>query len=226
MTRRKGSSPTLELEITAEQWDRAVRASSGGCLIADAMKVQYPELSRIVVDMATVRASDNARGERYTYLTPPDAQHLLLAFDQGWSCPTDQVTIRRAVHVRPIKTQRKKTADRVAARDERRAAVEAKVERGEPLTKSDKLVRAAANREPLPPPDRPTSHGPVEAVEQTSGGRITIVGGESPITGPARTNPNLLHGHNRLFGARTAEPALAFTEAVEKAVAERLTEQT
>ena len=69
MSRKRKTSPTLQLAIGQEQIDRAVQSNSGGCLIADAIKAQYPELTHVTVDMATVRVTDKQRGERYTYLT-------------------------------------------------------------------------------------------------------------------------------------------------------------
>ena len=86
-------SPRLDLHIGDEQWKEAVAAASGGCLITDAIKKQYPHLTGVTTDMATIRASDTKQGVRYTYLTPASAQHLLLSFDQGWRQPIEEITI-------------------------------------------------------------------------------------------------------------------------------------
>lgn len=91
------SSPVLDVQITPEGFERAVRSASGGCLIADAIKDQHPAFSKVAVDMATIRVSDAKTGKRYIYLTPPAAQHLLLSFDQGWpKPPIEDIRIRRS----------------------------------------------------------------------------------------------------------------------------------
>jgi len=76
-------------------------------------------------------------------------------------------------------------------------------------------------RNPTPTPERPTSVGPPE-VHGSSRARPVVVGGR-PL--PHGTHPNLLRGRDRIFGAKLADPGLAFNEAVEAAVAERLAQE-
>lgn len=210
MARPRKSSPTLQLTIGPEQYDRAVQSNSGGCLIADAIKAQYPDLTNVSVDMATIRATDRKRGERFTYLTPADAQQALLWFDQGWPNPVEQLTIKGAVQITPITRSRPSTERRAA----RRAALDAKLAAGGTLT-----PRESASYAKLTQPDRPTTTGrPTVSNEY---GRTTVRGGRPRIQG--RAHPNLLRGRNRHFGAKMADPGVAFRQAVEEAVAERLT---
>ena len=216
MPRSKHASPTLNLTLTEEQRETAIRSNSGGCLIADAIKSQYPNLSNVTVDMATVRVTDRALGVRFTYLTPPDAQHVLLSFDQGWPSPTTQLVIRRAVHIRRIRqvdAALKRRAERRAARV---AELEAKQAAGKTLTKAEK-ISLAKSKARLTGPERPTSTDPRD-VKMTNTGPV-IHGGQAPVLGPA--HPNLLRGRNRHFGAKLADPGQAFRDAVEAAVAER-----
>jgi len=77
-------SPKIDVEITDDLWDTAVASNSGGCLISDALMRQHPQFTSATTDMATIRFTDREAGVRYTYLTPPEAQHILLAFDQEW----------------------------------------------------------------------------------------------------------------------------------------------
>lgn len=220
MARNRKASPTLNLVITEEARDEAIKSNSGGCLIADAIKRQYPNLSRVSVDMATIRVTDAERGERYIYLTPPAAQHVLLSFDQGWPNPTEQLTIRRAVKIDPIinKKNSPSQVERRRRRDERRAQVQAKRDAGERLSKGDKLVLARAESDSPPSPDRPRSSGPREVI--VSGGNVTIRGGRRMA--PGQEHPNLLRGRNRHFGAKMADPGEAFNAAVEAEVSARL----
>jgi hypothetical protein len=219
-------SPRLDLTITEEQRERAIRSNSGGCLIADAIKSQYPHLTNVVVDMATIRVSDRARGERYTYLCPPLAQHVLLSFDQGWSNPTEALTIERAVKVDPITRSKPSAPHRVKRaerRAERRAQLEEREARGETLAAGDRhALSQMRNADAKPPaPERPSRRGKPEA---TGTGRALVVRGGQPLV-QGEPHPNLLRGRDRHFGAKLADPGQAFREAVEAALAEREQEQ-
>lgn len=231
-TKKSGSpSPWLKPRITAEQFARAKRSNSGGCLVADAIKAQYPQYGRVEVDMATVQIWDYKRGERYVYLTPPSVANVLLGFDQGWPVAIDApLHIRRAVQILPIRRAASGAHSTGAVRERRReriAELEQKQEAGEDLTSGEKrsLTQLKNNEAAPPPPERPTSHGPAQVVEQppASKERPTIRGGRPPIKPPR--NPNLLAGRNRHFGAKLADPGLAFREAVAQAVADHLAEQ-
>jgi hypothetical protein len=223
MARTKFSSPTLVLKITPEQHERAVKSDSGGCLIADAIKDQYPQLTGITVDMATIRVSDRQAGMRYTYLTPPIAQHLLLAFDQGWPQPADELVVKRAVKITPIMRPKGGPRSRVAVaarREARIAELEAKLAAGEQLDAGE--TRALGRmRHAKPAPDRPSTRGaPDIKIDSTRG---AIVYGGNPVP-QGKPHPNLLRGRDRHFGAKLADPGEAFREAVDAAVAERLAE--
>ena len=224
MPKAKHTSPTLKLAITDEQWERAKRASSGGCLIADAIKTQYPEYSSVSVDMATVRFSDRKRGVRYTYLTPEAARLSLLYFDQGWPNYTDQVTIKGAVQIVPITVSRQALAKQAERREERRAFYEDKLANGEELTAPERRGYEQITN-PKPSVERPISRGPAEVTSTRNGPVIT---GGDPIPQPDEKkhgkHPNLLTGRNRHYGAKVSKPGIVFEDAVESAVAQRLAE--
>jgi len=215
MARNKFSSPTLTAVITDEQWEKAVRSKSGGCLIADSIKSQYPQYTGVTVDMATIRFSDRALGVRYTYLTPGDAQHLLIGYDAGWPKIIDEVHLRKAVKVTPITRPKQETLDR----EGRLAELEEKAASGEELTRYEKssltTLRNSASR--------PSARGPSEVkVDENRG---TVVHGGAPAK-QGKAHPNLLRGSDRHFGAKLANPGLVFEQAVEAAVAERLKQTT
>jgi hypothetical protein len=204
MARTKKTSPTIVVAITPDRYERAIRAASGACLIADAIKDQgYTGVS---VDMATIRFTDREAGERYTYLTPGPAQHVLLAFDQGWPNPADQVTIKKAVKVEAVTTRKSE----VKKREARLAELEAKTEAGEPLTAKEEAVLAKLRK-----PSRPTKRG--KATVDENG---TVIGGTPIVQGPP--HPNLLRSRNRHFGAKISNPGMVFEAAVEEAVNKRL----
>lgn len=212
------SSPTLPVRITPERYELAKRSKSGSCVIADSMAAQFPNLSKISVDMATIRATDRQRGVRYIYLTPPAAQQLLLGFDAGWASHPDLVVVQRAVQIVPIRRSARDTPKQKEARADRLARLEAKAASGEPMTKNERMSLTKL-RKPYVPMDRPTTQGPPELSSHT---RPVVYGGQSIPQGKA--HPNLLRGTDRHYGAKLADPGLAFNEAVDAAVAARLAE--
>lgn len=225
MSRPKKTSPTLQITIGVEQVQRAIKSNSGGCLIADAIKSQYPNLSGVSVDMATIRVTDRERGERYTYLTPPAAQHVLLSFDQGWPNPTEQLMIRGAVKITPItrpKSGKYSPEGIRATREVRHQNLQAKVARGEPLTMGEKKALTRLSK-PYAPNDRPSTTGPTEVLMDTETHQTVIRGGRPILQGQA--HPNLLRGRNRHFGAKLADPGEVFRQAVDAAIAERDTQE-
>jgi hypothetical protein len=214
-------SPILELEITKENYDRAVIASSGACLIADDIKEKYPGFTNVEVNVATIRISDKAAGVRYIYLTPRAVGDALLHFDQGWTeneLPMKFV-IKKAVRILPIirsKADMKATAER---RKMRLKELETKEKSGEELTRDEKVVLTKL-KNPKQPVPRPSGYGHATA-EGTANNNVVIRGGTPP---KSAHNPNLLAGRTRHFGAKTAKPSVVFEEAVEQAVKERMEE--
>jgi len=214
--------PRLQIEVTPDIWETAKEAASGSCLIADAIKAQYPHLSKVTVDTATVRLSDRQAGYRYTYLTPTNAQDLLYAFDRGFAEPEDHsILLRNPVKADLIRTNRVQKAER----EEKLMRLRAQRDRGEALSVQDRRALAMMERSEAAgtsSADRPTSGGPVTDVIPRREGNATVVGGR-PIRRPPPT-PNLLAGRNRIFGARTSRPARVFEQAVEQEVVRRLAE--
>jgi hypothetical protein len=219
MAKTKFSSPRLKLTIDETKWQTAKQSDSGGCLIADAIRDAYPvDLRKDDVDVtvATIEIRDRVEGVKYTYLTPPDAQQLLLAFDQGWPQPSQTLTVTRAVKITPIRKGgaiqlEKRRLDRLG----RLAELEEKEDAGILTSREKSALTRMRNAKPTP--DRPTSNGPAE-VEEVNG--VPVVYGGRPL----KKNPgnlNLLGGRRRIFGAKVADPGQAFREAVEKAVEER-----
>jgi hypothetical protein len=214
--------PRLEIEVTPDRWQTAVTATSGSCLIADTLKDQYPQFSGVIVDAQTIRMTDKAAGQRYTYLTPNSAQELLLHFDQGWSEPEEH-TVRLRVPVKVETVTKARTAK--AQREVRKTELQAKRDAGEKLTRGESTALGRmVNEDARGYPERPHARGPIAEVIGRREGNATVIGG-SPLRRPRpEKHPNLLGGHNRLFGAKSARPAKVFAEAVEDAVQRRLAE--
>jgi len=78
----KPRSPRVRLEVTDELIQAAVPKDSNHCMIAEAVKIAFPEARAIAVDLATIRFSDPKKQLRYTYMTPRIAQVALVNFDQ------------------------------------------------------------------------------------------------------------------------------------------------
>lgn len=78
-----GNIPKLKLNVTDECIANGVARNSNHCMVAEAVKAARPRLSRVCVDIQTIRATDVERGERYVWLTPRAAQQLIVDFDHG-----------------------------------------------------------------------------------------------------------------------------------------------
>jgi hypothetical protein len=230
MARTKGSisSPKLVLDKLRDGLERAQQSDSGACLIADRIKAKYPHLTGVRVDMTTIRVSDRRAGYRYIYLTPDAAQFALLGFDQGWDALIpDDVVIRTAVQVLPLVEKHAhglKSPSAVAQRRvARKAAAEAKVAAGEPLTTSEKAQLARDAKGEANPRKRASSTGKAR-VQVRNGGHgdagVTVHGGQPRRQGPA--HPNLLRGAKRHYGAKLAHPGRVWQQAVDEAVELRL----
>jgi len=218
----KFSSPTIKLTISEEQRTRAIASNSGGCLIADGLRTQHPRFTNIVVDMATVRVTDRKLGLRYTYLQTGGGQLCLLAFDQGWPNPVSEITYKKAVKIVPVtraKTGPTSSGEIARRRQERLAELTARQEAGESLSSGEKIALTRM-RNAKPAPERPSSVGPTEIRVREGGSNhgAVIRGGNPLLQGPP--HPNLLRGRgrDRHFGAKLADPGIAFREAVDEAV--------
>jgi hypothetical protein len=212
-------SPTLDITITDEDLASARASNSGGCLIADGIKRAYPNLTHVTVDMATIRVSDREKGVRFIYLTPAEAQHVLLAFDQGWPNPTNSLTVRRAVQVVPI-VRHKFGPNSTKARDQARKqkiAVLVLKQRTEGLTADEQRSLTQLQNEKTT--ERPSARGAADVKVTKEVGGAVVYGGQPLPQGPS--HPNLLRGRDRHFGARLADPGKAFTDAVEAEIARR-----
>jgi hypothetical protein len=212
-------TPTLKVEITKENYEQAIQASSGSCLVADAIKKQHPNFSSVKVDVATIRFSDKERGERYLYLTPPSVYQTLLFFDQGWQEAKLPKTLRIRTPLKIIPITR--SASDVKLKAERRAArlaqLEAKEKSGKRLTGLEKRSIERL-RNPKQPTVRPLTHGS-RTTEVVQGGEIVVRSGPGRVPVKThKTNPNLLAGHDRHFGAKQSKPSQVFRQAVEEAV--------
>src|SRR5262245_39633855 len=80
---RKFNLPRPTIHVTKEQIEKACKANTKHCMIAEAIRDNVSRATRISVDLMTIRWSDNEKGLRYTYNTPRNAQEALLLFDAG-----------------------------------------------------------------------------------------------------------------------------------------------
>ena len=206
----------VTLNITDEIIDRAIRADSGGCVIADAIKAQVPNATGVSVDLATIRFSDKPAGKRYIYLTPDAAQLCVFAFDRGLRPAAQKLTLTRPVQV---------TAIRAASRPEREArqARRAELEAKDPATLTAReqssltRLRQTADRPVAPGPKEIDQHGTI-----TGGNPLPLTPGATKAERGGRRQgaiPELLPTRARTFGARKAN-ASKLDELLDQARAE------
>ena len=88
-----GHPPSMNIEVTLEVIAEGVRKNSSHCVVAEAVRAHLNVLeaksngkskfSNVSVDLQTIRFSNLAKKERYTYLSPRSCQVCLVDFDQG-----------------------------------------------------------------------------------------------------------------------------------------------
>jgi hypothetical protein len=193
---RLSTGPRPVIEVTEDIITNATQGDSSHCMIADAIAAQIPGAKNVSVDLATIRWSDRKKGERYVFLTPPDAQDALVRFDQGQ--PVEPIAFRlRAAQVTRIKAAgRPEQARRTEERERYYAEKEAN---GEELTAQEKRGRALLGVKQGP--ERPTTAG---AVTVTDNGRHNVVreGGNLPPTAVLSNTK----GRSRVYGMRSLRP--------------------
>lgn len=118
----------MKITITAEDILLAVRKNSHRCMIADAIKRDVSGANRVVVDLQSIRWTDEKEGIRYFFFTPPVAQEALLAFDQGLPVQPFEFELRKPAQVRPqgfddrLRTSRERREEDTARGRRRRSA--------------------------------------------------------------------------------------------------------
>lgn len=78
-----GHPPKFTAKVTKDILADACKRNSNTCMVACALKEAKPKLSRIAVDIQTIRATDWKKGERYVWLTPRSIQQKIVDFDAG-----------------------------------------------------------------------------------------------------------------------------------------------
>jgi hypothetical protein len=201
------SYPRVDVEISQADIDTGVRAVSGHCVIAEALRRQG--LTRVEVDLQTISFTNIKRGVRVTYLTPRVAQQHLIAFDLAESVLRPfRFRLQGPIRIRPggkgAGGSMKSTGTAVQDRAERMADLTAKETAGTlasreraALTKmrdTDAAGGPAARR-----PTRPTGD-PVELDHPRR--RAPIVGGQRAEPAAALSNRK---GRVRRYGMKAVE---------------------
>lgn len=101
-------SPKLKVSVAQHHIDKAVRHNSHYCMIAEAIKDLYPNLSHVSADLQSIRATDRKKALRYIYLTPQIAQLAIIMFDRGELFRPINFTLRGAHTVAAMITNRQR----------------------------------------------------------------------------------------------------------------------
>ena len=78
-----GVAPNISVPVTQKRIDEGAVRNSNHCMVAESLHDALPHLSRVAVDVQTIRATDVKRKERYVWLTPASVQRLIIDFDRG-----------------------------------------------------------------------------------------------------------------------------------------------
>jgi hypothetical protein len=94
-----GHAPRIFISVTKGVVAESTQRNSNHCMVAEALKEKYPQLTHISVDIQTIRATNKKKRERYVWLTPRVVQKMIIDFDAGkkikafgFHCRDGQVT--------------------------------------------------------------------------------------------------------------------------------------
>jgi hypothetical protein len=91
----------MKVVITETDIRLAVKKNSHRCMIAEAIRRDINHAIRVVVDLQSIRWTDDQAGIRYFFFTPPVAQEALLAFDEGRLVKPFEFELRKPAQIRP-----------------------------------------------------------------------------------------------------------------------------
>lgn len=97
---RRASLRRLHIPITQEIINNAVQRDSSHCVIADAVRAAMPDVTRVTVDLQTIRFT-LPDGSRAVYLTPAHEQMLLVNFDQGVKPEPREMYLSHPIQILP-----------------------------------------------------------------------------------------------------------------------------
>jgi hypothetical protein len=179
---RSPRSPRVKIVLTEELIEDSKQRDSSHCMIAEAVKVAHPGASHVSVDLQTIRFTDQAKGLRYTYLTPRAAQVALINFDAGVTPEPLDFMLRGGQVTKSGTRPRALQPQSEAQLEQRRAAAAKGVE------SKQKLVQR---------------HG---AGDDNGGNVSEVVGGKTPplgkIKGKTRGERAVAFTKRRAFGLR------------------------
>lgn len=90
------------INVTKDHIANSIGKSSSHCMIAEAVRTALPYVTRVSVDIQTIRYTDQEKGVRITFLTPRIAQEAIIDFDDG-VLPKPFSFGLRGAHVREIR---------------------------------------------------------------------------------------------------------------------------
>lgn len=138
-------APRIDFQVTAEHIATARRQDSEHCMIADALRDQYPDAAYVSVDLATIRFTDLAAGWRYIYLTPVRAQAALVDWDQGNDVEPFRVVQRAAQMTPTAGARRQRSAENKGTGTPRKRRAEAA--EAEAVARGGRMLTTSTNGE-------------------------------------------------------------------------------
>jgi hypothetical protein len=115
----------MRIKVGNEHIENAIKKDSHKCMIADAIHKAIPYARYIMVDTQSIRFSDLDAGQRYIYLTPPEAQKNILKFDRGETVRPFEINLNRRV----TRQMRVRQADMVGKKRKKRVRSKTKSKR-------------------------------------------------------------------------------------------------
>lgn len=120
---KRRSLRRLHIPVTQEIINNATQRDSSHCVIADAVRAALPDVTRVTVDLQTIRFTLPG-GERVIYLTPASEQALLVNFDQGQKPSPRDMYLSHPIQILPARDRSGESQKRTTVVKHKRRATE------------------------------------------------------------------------------------------------------
>jgi hypothetical protein len=189
-----------QIVVSADLIDRACRADSSHCMIADAIKAQIPDAQHVSVDLQTIRYTRPATGRRYLVLTPAKAQLAIIEFDQGRPVAPFSLNLKPSQIIKSDLRKKVKAAAKKAPA--KRAPIN---DTATPPINDTTAARGAVLEGPalVPESTEPTGRKQLARMKGDGPGSVPLViGGHAP---PVMDKAAHARGKRRQYGLRVLE---------------------
>src|SRR3954466_15806044 len=109
------------IKITQELIDNGIKSDSSACMVAEAIKIEFPSAEKVSVDIQTIRLTIGFT--RYVFLTPKSVQLHIKLWDMGEPPPPFSFQLNNYSFKLPSKKGQKRSAGKATVVQNRNGSI-------------------------------------------------------------------------------------------------------